>query len=118
MGMGQLGRFDAAIAIGLIHHLDDEEASDLAATTAALLKPHGRFVTLDPGRSAGQPWIARWLVERDRGQWVRAPDGYRALAARHFGTTELSVHYDLARLPYPHVVLICRQPMPEGRGNE
>ncbi len=102
------GRFEAVIAIGVIHHLEDDEALALSASAAALLTQRGRFVTLDPGLVAGQSGIARWLARRDRGTMVRTPEAYRSLAAPHFASVDAFVHHDLARVPYTHVVLVAR----------
>lgn len=102
--------FDAVIAIGVLHHLDDRDVAGLARTAARLLTDGGRFVTVDPGITHPQPLAARWLIGRDRGSGVRSPDGYRRLALEHFGSVRVSVHHDLARVPYTHVVLECREP--------
>ena len=67
-------------------------------------------MTLDPGRSPEAPRAAGWLLARDRGHMIRTADGYRRLAAPHFGSVNSQVHHDLARVPYTHVVLICSEP--------
>src|SRR6516165_8739500 len=41
------GKSDLAMAIGILHHLDDQEADYCMALAYALLKPGGRFVTID-----------------------------------------------------------------------
>jgi SAM-dependent methyltransferase len=104
-------RFDAIISIGLLHHLDDREVGAVMRTAADLLAADGRLVTLDPALADEQPRAARWLIGRDRGRSVRRPEGYRELAAAHFGSVTTSLHHDLARVPYTHVVLECREPL-------
>lgn len=106
---GTYKRFDAIIAIGVLHHLDDRDAVGMMGTAARLLADGGRFVTVDPGLTHEQPGVARWLIGHDRGRGVRSPDGYRELAVEHFGSVQVSVHHDLARVPYTHVVLECRE---------
>lgn len=103
--------FDLALAVGVVHHLDDGEARRLARLAGDALKPGGRFVTLDPGLAPGQPAVARWLASRDRGEHVRAPDAYEALARSAFEDVRAEVHHDLAVVPYTHVVLECRRPV-------
>ena len=39
---------DAVIAIGILHHLDDDIARDVLAQAAAVLRPHGVFIGLEP----------------------------------------------------------------------
>jgi SAM-dependent methyltransferase len=104
------GGFDAIISIGVLHHLDDGEVVAVMRTAADLLAPGGRLLTLDPAVTREQPRAARWLIARDRGRSVRAPDGYRELAAAGFRSVNVSVHHDLARVPYTHVMLECREP--------
>ena len=102
--------FDAMIAVGLLHHLEDREAEHLFRSAAELVAPGGRVLTLDPAQTEDQPRVARWLIERDRGRSVRDPAAYRRLAEAHFGSVTVSLHHDLARVPYTHAVLECREP--------
>jgi SAM-dependent methyltransferase len=103
--------FDAVIAIGLLHHLQDEDAAAALAGAAHRLGPGGRLVTVDPARVEGQPLAARWLLGPDRGARIRSPDGYRELVSRRFGSTVAHVHHDLARVPYTHVIVEGRDPI-------
>ncbi|MGI8513367.1 MAG: class I SAM-dependent methyltransferase, partial [Solirubrobacteraceae bacterium] len=66
--------------------------------------------TLDPTFVPGQARAARWLLSRDRGQAVRDPAGYQALASSHFAQVTATVRHDLARVPYTHAILECRSP--------
>lgn len=102
--------FDAIVSVGLAHHLDDQAAAGLARTAAELLAPDGRLVTLDPAFSEAQSRVARWLIRRDRGRHVRTPERYAELAKAHFDSVRAWVHHDLARVPYTHAVLECREP--------
>jgi SAM-dependent methyltransferase len=106
--------FDAVISIGLLHHLDDRSVQAAALRAASALREGGRFLTLDPARVPGASRIAAWLLDRDRGRHIRTPEAYRALIARQFGSAEPHVRSDLARLPYPHVILDCRHPREQG----
>lgn len=106
--------FDAVIAIGLLHHLDDGAAAAVAGLAAGALAPGGRLVTLDPGIEAAQGHLARWLIEHDRGRHVRSPEAYAALARPHFASVHPVVRRDLARVPYTHVIIECRGPLSSG----
>src|SRR5438034_43770 len=107
--------FEAVIAIGLLHHLDDAEAARLVRIAASALTPAGRLVTVDPAPSADQPRLARWLIERDRGRNVREPGAIEGLASPAFAEVAVSTRHDLARVPYTHAILEARQPR---RGGE
>src|SRR5215472_11026556 len=79
-----IGTFDDVISLAVVHHLADPEAHILFASAARVLRPGGRVVTLDCAHVQGQNPIARVLAALDRGRHVRSPDGYLALARRHF----------------------------------
>lgn len=99
---------DIALAFGLLHHLDDDQVLGLLQTLARLLGPQGRILTIDPTLSPGQHPLAAFVARRDRGQNVRSPDAYRALAAQVFDQVECEVRHDLLRIPYSHCILQMR----------
>jgi SAM-dependent methyltransferase len=103
----QVNSFDIALATGVLHHLDDAEAIELFQIAHRALRPGGRLVTFDGVYVDGQSRIARYLLSRDRGQYVRRPEGYAELARRVFGAVEVSIRDDLLRIPYTHIILEC-----------
>jgi ubiquinone/menaquinone biosynthesis C-methylase UbiE len=56
-----------AMAIGVLHHMNDESVTELFELARSVLEPGGRLVTIDPALVDGQHRIARLLVSRDRG---------------------------------------------------
>src|ERR1700759_31621 len=66
----QAPSFDVAVAIGVLHHLDDAGARRLLATAARSLRPGGRMITVDPTFVEHQHPLARFVIERDRGEDV------------------------------------------------
>lgn len=100
--------FDLAIAVGVFHHLNDTEARVLVDLARDQLRSGGRLVTLDPVLVAGQHPVARALAKRDRGEFVRSPDAYRALATERFKSVQLTEHHDYLRLPYSHLAMECQ----------
>jgi SAM-dependent methyltransferase len=99
--------FDLVIAYGLVHHLDDAEARRFFETTHAALKPGGQLVTIDGCLVAGQSRIARYLLSKDRGRFVRSSDEYLALAAPTYSAVKADIRHDLLRFPYTLIVLEC-----------
>jgi SAM-dependent methyltransferase len=75
-----LGRFDIVLATGVLHHLTDDEATTLFDLLLPALTPGGRIITVDGCFVHRQNPIARTLIKNDRGQYVRAPEAYVALA--------------------------------------
>lgn len=101
------GGADIVLAIGILHHLDDDPAQALIATAWDKLKPGGRLITIDGTLTDAQSRFARALILRDRGQNIRSPDAYRALAAHRFGEVRMSVREDMLHVPYTHCILEC-----------
>ncbi|WP_242109655.1 class I SAM-dependent methyltransferase [Luteimonas aquatica] len=96
-----------ALALGLLHHLDDDGARGLIAHLYKRLAPGGRLITLDGGYWPSQSRAARWLISKDRGQNVRPGEAYRDLAAASFDRVELIRRDDLLNIPYSHAILVC-----------
>jgi cyclopropane fatty-acyl-phospholipid synthase-like methyltransferase len=105
-----IGRFERATAIGVLHHLDDATAVKLAARAAAALTADGLLVTYDPAITAATSRLARFVIARDRGMHVRRPDAYAALLAAHFAEVEIVTVAGHLRIPYTGCILTARQP--------
>lgn len=104
----RLGRFDIAMANGVLHHLDDAQALELLKLARGALAEGGRLVTLDGCYLSDQPAIARLLLKMDRGKHVREPEAYVELARHAFGTVVPHLRQDLLRIPYTHLIMECR----------
>jgi len=101
------GSFDRILALGLLHHLEDREVVNLMKLAHRLLAPGGRLVTLDSCYRDHQPAVARFLIDRDRGQNTRTAHGYTELAEQVFPEVASFLREDLLRVPYTHIVLCC-----------
>jgi SAM-dependent methyltransferase len=99
--------FDIVLANGVLHHLDDRQAHGLFEVANSALKAGGRLVTLDGCYVEGQSVIARYLLGKDRGAFVRTESQYRSLAFEVFGNVRTSIRHDLMRIPYTHVIMEC-----------
>jgi SAM-dependent methyltransferase len=78
-----------AMAIGVLHHMNDESVTELFELARSVLEPGGRLVTIDPALVDGQHRIARLLVSRDRKQHVRDPEHLRRLVTSVFPNAEI-----------------------------
>lgn len=107
-----LGTFDIVLAIGVLHHLDQQQATDFIELARRACAPNGRLITLDGCYRSGQPRTARLLLRLDRGRYVRTQDGYVSIAETAFGKVKANVREDLLRIPYTHLILECQSPLP------
>jgi SAM-dependent methyltransferase len=99
--------FDVVLALGIVHHLDDAEARQLFQIAYDALKPCGKLVTVDGVWTDRQSPVARWLLARDRGEYVRNEREYLGIASHVFSNIRPSVRHDLLRIPYTHLILEC-----------
>jgi SAM-dependent methyltransferase len=97
---------DIAVAIGLLHHLDDALALQLLKTIAHLLKRSGELITVDPCYHVHQSAIQRFVVANDRGMHVRPFGGYVELCNTFFPAVEATLQS--GHFPFPYSVCILR----------
>lgn len=106
--LSQLPSFDVVLAVGVLHHMDDDVARGLFDLAHKSLKKGGRFITLDPCFVNGQNPLARFLIKRDRGQNVRDENGYRALVGDGFSSIDGKLRHK-SGIPYTHWIMECRK---------
>ena len=99
--------FDIVLALGILHHLQDQEALQLFRIAHDALKPGGRLVTLDGVWTADQSRAARYIQARDRGQFICEEQAYISLGRQVFLKIISYVRHDLLRIPYTHLILEC-----------
>ena len=99
--------FDKVLATGILHHLNDDETMQFFELASSALKPSGRLITLDGCYVKGQSWLARLILSKDRGKYVRTQDEYLSFASRFFEDVQVSIHHDLIRIPYTHIIMEC-----------
>ena len=98
--------FDIGLLLGVLHHLNDEQALSIIQLMRSAIKPGGRLVTLDNVFIDHQNPIARKLIEWDRGKNVRAARQYRAMTIKHFDlVSETVIHKSFP--PYTLYVMEC-----------
>ena len=96
--------FDLIIAIGVLHHIEDEIVDLFIGEAKRLLKPGGRLTTFDPVIHSDQTFPSKWVVSQDRGRYVRRPEEYSEFFKTHFDENISSkVHSGLLRIPYDHI---------------
>ena len=89
--------------------MSDAELAETLATVRSVLRDDGALFTLDGCYAPGQSFIAKWLLDNDRGRHVRDAAGYRRILAASFGAVEMHVRDDLSRLPYSFAIGVARK---------
>jgi SAM-dependent methyltransferase len=111
--LGQLPPADVVLLLGLLHHLPDGESRQLLDVASRALAPGGRVISVDPCFHPGQGRISRWMSANDRGEHVRTPEGFAALAAESFEDVDGEVVDDATRVPTSHWMMRMRKPLPQ-----
>ena len=98
--------YDLVMAIGVLHHIDDLIFHEFVEESLRVLKPGGRLTTFDPVLHDQQSLFSRWVVRRDRGQWVRNEREYLTVISTYYGQDVNSKIYSkLLRIPYDHIAI-------------
>jgi SAM-dependent methyltransferase len=100
---------DIVIGLGILHHLDDDDAAHCIRFAHRAVKPAGRFVCLDACWVSNQGFLSRYIMSQDRGQNVRTEQAYRQLAAKVFKNVDAWVDTKPMRIPYVTVALECEK---------
>lgn len=90
---------DKVLLLGLLHHLSDEQSRDLLRLAARALAPGGMVVTVDTCYEPSQGRVSRWMSKNDRGEYVREPEAFDALAREAFGDVQGEVWSGMTRIP-------------------
>lgn len=108
--LADLPPVDAIMLLGLLHHLDDQQARDLLSLCARALAEDGQVISVDTCFAPGQGRISRWMAENDRGEHVRRPEQFAEFALEFFAQVDGDVLNDLTRIPGTYWLMRMRQP--------
>ena len=105
----RLNGADLVMCNGLLHHLSDEEATDVLQLSKNIMSSTGRLVCIEPTFLAHQGFIKKWIMSKDRGCNVRTEKKWKELVGGVFDSFETSILTDLIRIPYTHIVIECQK---------
>jgi SAM-dependent methyltransferase len=108
----RFGTPDLVLMNGVLHHMDDATARGVLASAAAVLRPEGVFFSLDGCYEDGQNPVSRYLLEHDRGRFVRTAPQYEGLVASAFPQPRVHVRSDLSWAPYTFAIVHARNTAP------
>jgi SAM-dependent methyltransferase len=100
---------DLVMMNGVLHHIGDADLKSTLANIRDVLKDDGVLFTTDPCYREGQSSIAKWLIDNDRGEFVRDEDGYNRVLGDAFAQVKLAIREDLSRLPYTFAIGVAQK---------
>jgi len=102
----QLAPVSIAVAIGTLHHLDDDAAIAMLRATASILERDGRLIAVDPCFHPDQNLLERTMAKLDRGAHVRPFEQYSELCGRVFA--KLVAEFQRSPSFVPHSMCIIQ----------
>ena len=102
--IGQIGKVDCVVGIGILHHLDDDIARTMLDNIKSILGFGGEFVGIEPVYHRHQNPIARLLNHLDSGRNIRTEQGYRSLFGANMAI-KTEIRKDMLRVPYSHCII-------------
>lgn len=99
-------KFDYVILLGLLHHLNSQEINKLLKEIKKVLKKKGNLLTIDNIYIKNQNFIAKKLIDLDRGMFVRTKKEYLEILKKHFKNISSKI-YIQKFIPYTWFVTKC-----------
>jgi SAM-dependent methyltransferase len=100
---------DVVTGLGILHHLDDDEAAHCIRFAHRALREGGRFVCFEACWVANQGFLSKYVMSKDRGQNIRTEQTYRQLAGEVFKHVNAWVDTKPLRIPYVIIFLECQK---------
>lgn len=104
-------RFDLVVMSGVLHHVNDVEASEMMKFAVTHVRESGIVLSVDPVIFPGQHRFARFMAEADRGQYIRSVSSLAAMWENTplTGNVSTFVKSGYLRVPYNHGVCVVRK---------
>ncbi len=94
-----INNFDVVLLSGIIHHLSDDLVTSLLSDCKKVLVPNGRIFTIDPVRVPGASKLEEYLINSDRGKFVRSNEEYDQLIPHTFSQKSIEIVKSVGLLP-------------------
>jgi SAM-dependent methyltransferase len=103
------GQFDVVLALGVLHHLNDDLCKKLFLLSFSALKKGGKLITLDGVWTKRQNPLSKLVMSLDRGKFIRTKDSYLKLAKKVFVCVDCKIYQNALSIPYQHLIMSCRK---------
>lgn len=104
--ISKLPKFDCALLLGLVHHLNDKEFVKIICLLKKTLKENGKILILENLITKNQNFISRFLIKNDKGDNIRTLSQYKYILNKYFSKTKYEV-INQAFIPYTWLKIIC-----------
>jgi len=99
--------FDLTLIFGLLHHLSNDEVYNLLKKIIKVMHKNMQILILDNVRIYKQNFITRFLMDHDRGKFIRESKEYKRLIKKVFFKKNYLVKFTIKHqkfLPYDYIV--------------
>ena len=100
---------DIVMMNGVLHHISDTELAETLQNVRAVMRPGGLLLSLDGCFREGQGRFRKWLLDKDRGHFVRDVRGYRNALTGVFDCVDLHIRENYSRIPYTFVIGVSKK---------
>ena len=101
-----IGKVNYVFAIGVIHHISDEDVKKIFTLAKTALCKNGKFISMDNYFYKNQNLISKFLIKNDRGKYVRTEEQYTDLAKKYLGNEiTITKMNNLLKVPYDHIFI-------------
>jgi len=93
------------LALGIYHHINDEQLEDTIANVGCVLKKGSKIVSLDPAIDSKTTKVANWFARNDRGPYIREPELYEEVFSRYGFSVKFEITRNSFRIPYDLILI-------------
>ena len=103
----KLPKFDHVLLLNILHHLGDEEIKNLMQLLKKVLKKGGNIISQDPILIKKQNLLAKFIINKDRGNNVRSKSGYIKIITKYFKKINSKIYHQKF-IPYTYFVMLFK----------
>jgi len=102
----KLPKFDCALLLGIVHHLNDVEFKKILNLIKIRLKKRGKILILDSVLTKKQNFISRFLIKKDRGDNIRKLKDFKFILNKYFKKINYKIDHQKF-IPYTWLKIVC-----------
>lgn len=102
-------KFDVIIISSLLHHLSDKEVEKLFKSLMPFLKQNTNVISADGVYLKNQSSASKFVLNQDRGKYVRSREDYLLLIKKYFSKTNCKLVSNLLNIPVDLIFISMRK---------